>query len=270
MGEIIAVWNSRADEHLGGTTVAIGLAMALSRWGLKKTLLIDYTRDQQMKKYLPNIDIRYTLDFIQTLDSANAMDLAQSMSNPIHSMLDIVGGWTLPPDVILSISELFLRYIRAMAEKYDFVVIDLSDYFERHVIKAADFSLPVIPYHKYRLKELLDDFRKEIYIRDEKAIPVFNAVPVALLLEKSLVEKFSLSRAMQIAFDTNIYYQTNAGDKLYQYLAENITKNDSYIDSLLELAFEIMKRSGCLLPAEDKPNWIKQVFQRGLAVWKKS
>lgn len=265
MGKLIVIWNP-ITNRTGCTTVSISVATALSWWANsnKKTLLINCSNTGRMEDYM-NIDVKYTLDYLNVLKDDITPENVGMIATPINDKLDIIGGMSIDENIRNSSNELILDYIDKSLKRYDCVILDMSNHFDTKILEKADILIPVIYLDKFSVNRFASNNHQSQYINNSlKTITVISNIHERLKNEITLLNNLVNNPHILIS-DVNIYYRTSIEPSLYAYLVENLnSKNDPYIESLLDLTFEILKIMDNALDMnqyEDQGSRFKKLFK---------
>ena len=252
MGKIIVTYNG-GNLKSGSTTMAISLATGLSFWGNQKILLINHSLDTKMEQYMKNVDFKYTLDYLNVFQGEE-----EHLFVNINTKMDAVGNFEIVEN--FSNKQIPLRihgFLSKMKSKYDFVIVDTTKKHLKHYKEIVDLFLPVIELDRYCMEEYLQKSSLvapcDFYDRNqENIICIINKMHLGLRNEKcveDILKRYHLGTYRPVVSDANIFYQTHFGC-LYQYFIESVNKDDLYINDVLDICFELMKKFDTTLNME--------------------
>lgn len=229
MGEIISVRNSSTLS--GSTTVSLSIATGLSYWGMQKTLLINLNDSKALEQYLSTFDLKFNLDYIDNFRDIESNTYSVATST-IGDKLEVLGSFS-DYNCLNQKSKEISDMLISLKENYDFIILDCSNYYNQDILDICDKDLIMVkPSYKdvNNIKNLTD-----------KSTIIFNGIyeTMKMIICEKFEEKFANNRIFCTVNDADIYYQTNLGLHLYEYLVKNIKSNDTYINDILEICFFI-------------------------------
>lgn len=215
MGRLIVTWNAIMPQA-GSTTLAITIATILSE--KHKVLLINGTKDRQLENYMQEVNIKSSiqqLDIFQNLVGSQIQLLTTHFSDQLDVIGSGVSKWS---------------YLEALKKQYAYIIIDLSNTYQKRVIDAADLLFPMVPFNRF----ILDEHKQQIRKLQELRTTCMAVAPMAFQKE-ALLAKFELNYYI-LPYDQEVYVQTHLYGNLYTALKEH--NNTDYITSVKALLTE--------------------------------
>lgn len=249
MGKMVAFWNP-LKPGAGSTTLAISVVNALAWWGYRKTLLINCAGDLMLEHYISDMPVKYSLDFLKVLSGSLHYENLDMFVTAANSDLDIIGGFS-SQSRNSSTETLLLQFLEQAAEKYDFVVLDLSNAYSRRLLKQADILLPVCPFHPEKLREAGKNkgFLREVESHD--TVFIFNKLDKKYRKGEQIEPLSYIKQFYPVGYDERVYNRTCLDPAFYQFLVKEFNKREGresdFTECILDIAFAVMELSGMKL-----------------------
>lgn len=232
MGQIISIRNS--SILAGSTTTSISLATGLSYWALKKILLINLTDNKDLEKYLKKFDFKFSLDYIDTFhDDYN--DKYKIAVSSVSDKLDILGGFNDYGNIEIKKNTL-IQMLTAIKHNYDFIILDASNNQDETILDIVDKDIVMFK------PSILENVNTDLNL-SEKSIIIFNGIydKMKPLIMEKCESYFPGCKMFLIDNDADVFYQTNLGFNLYEYLINNMKSTDIYVNDILEICFDLLE-----------------------------
>jgi hypothetical protein len=232
-GKLIVIWNPIQAE-LGASSLSISLGTILTKYDFKRTLLMNYSHDLDMERYIEgDVDVAYSLDDLKVLRSMT-FDVLKMYVTSINDKLDILGGYKLPKDMVEGNKNYSLYCIEVALQKYDYVVVDISNRFRTKILDRADIIISLLPFDRFKLDKLTSSDVLP-YVKKDNTICVFNKLPLGLEDELKILRNYNIKEYLYLPVDSNIHFYSVIKPRLYSYLVDNIRSRDPYIEQVKEL-----------------------------------
>lgn len=270
MGKLIAFWNPHMSGA-GSTTVAIATAHYLAWWGMKKTLLLNLSQDNMMEKYLSDIPIHYSLDYLKILDGSLKQENLSMIATSVNSKLDVIKGYSITYNRENSSDKLLHQLLDLALETYDFVVVDLSNQFDERILNRADIVIVCSTLHKFRLEEMKEKGMVHDLLKRKEFILVLNQVLAEMKKDSDAIFDYvEAEEFFTIHASGSVFRETAFHGKFYTYLTKKADeRGESFKNDVLDLTFEIMKQCDKELEMEKKtPFFFLNKWKRRVMQWK--
>ena len=150
-GNVIAIYSPKGGA--GCTTVAINLAVALSRRG-RRTILVDGSL--QFGDVSVMLNMKAVTSIADLSDRGNELDqdLISSISQMHRSNLNVLLAPPKPEQADLVTEESIKQLLGALKESYDFIIVDTTTYLSEKTLAVLDFSDRIVLLAQQNLSSL--------------------------------------------------------------------------------------------------------------------
>ena len=222
MSKLISVYNE--EERAGSTTIAITLAVLFSWYADKKTLLINFAKDDKMEQYITDVKIRYGLDYLRALQ--DDLKEIKIFTTQLNDNLSVIGCGTQESNDNSFIDKIITK----ASVEYEIIIIDLSNSDEKNIKSRATRAITV---KNFDIRKLESEY-------EENEVPLFNKIPGEIKEIVSEVINSKVEESKIVTFDIDVWQQITMRDSIYSFLVENVNNNVTFIQEQLQIVEQIL------------------------------
>jgi cellulose biosynthesis protein BcsQ len=274
-GSLIAVWVP-GNHGAGGSTIANSIGITLQHITGKRTLIVNMGSNRNyMEQYLKNdVDARFSMDNLRSFNMNINADHIKIYATGVNDLLYILPNCKITSEMSKVEEGFYQKFLEKALEAYEIVIVDLEaglNMEKQMFLNHADVLVAVMNENEIMLKDLFEG-NKTIreYIKNDKTIPVFNAlhcVEAELKTLRRFNNRLELNSSYGVCFDNKVNKAACCDGKLYSFFKKELNKKSSNIvmvEQIKELSLIITEK--LFIPTEDikcNRSLINIIFPKG-------